>query len=124
MVWLLEGDVMAKNCIASYDKKITIQSLTGSADAHGFIDNTAAANWSTYETAFASVQSKGGREFWKVQQVNADVSHVWRCQYSAALAAATPDMRLIHEGTTYQILSIEDVDLAHYEIEIRTKRAV
>lgn len=122
MVWLLEGDVMA--CISTYDKKITIQTLAGTADAHGFIDNTLATNWATYETAFASVQSKGGREYWKVQQVAADVTHVWKCQYSAALATATPDMRLIHSGATYQILSIEDVDLAHYEIEIRTKRAV
>jgi SPP1 family predicted phage head-tail adaptor len=70
------------------------------------------------------VKSKGGREFWKVDQVNADVSHVWLCPYSKTLAAATPAMRLENEGVTYEILSVIDIDLAHKEVEIQTKRAV
>ena len=111
-------------CVARYDRKVVIKSLTGTADAHGHIDNTDAANWSPYTRSFASVMSKGGREFWKVDQVNADVSHVWRCPYSAALAAATPDMQLINENVTYEIQSVIDIDLAHKEIEIQTKRAV
>jgi SPP1 family predicted phage head-tail adaptor len=68
--------------------------------------------------------SKGGREFWKVNQVNADVSHVWKAQYSSELANATPAMRLMSEGVTYEILSVIDIDLNHREIEIQTKRAV
>jgi len=113
------------HCVAQYDKKIKIESLTGAtADAHGFIDNTSDSNWTTYEAAFASVQSKGGREFWKVDQVKADVSHVWKCPYTKNLAAATPDMRLISESVTYEILSIIDVDIAHREVEIQTKRSV
>ena len=116
-------------CIAQYDKKIQIEQLVtvaegGTADAHGHIDNTADENWFAYESAFASVQSKGGREFWKVDQVNADVSHVWKCQYTKALAAVTPDMRLVSESVTYEIQSVVDIDLAHREIEIQTKRAV
>ena len=111
-------------CIADYKHKITIQELTGAADAHGHIDNTADASWSAYESAYASVQSKGGREFWKVDQVNAEVSHVWRCPWSTKLAAATPDMRLKYEGVVYQIFSVIDVDMEHREVEIQTKRAV
>lgn len=111
-------------CVAQYDRKVVINSLSGTADAHGFIDNTAAANWSTFETAYAKVKSKGGREFWKVDQVQADVSHVWMCPYSAKLATATPDMQLVNEGVTYEILSVIDIDLAHKEIEIQTRRAV
>lgn len=112
-------------CINQMDKSITIQHVVGTtADAHGQIDKTTGSNWGTYLRTFAKVQSKGGREFWKVQQVNADVSHVWNCQYSKQLADATPDMRLICEGITYEILSVIDIDLAHREIEIQTKRAV
>ena len=111
-------------CIASYDRKVVIKSLSGTADAHGFIDNTDASNWSQYTTSFASVTSKGGREFWKVDQVNSDVSHVWRCPYSKALAAATTVMQLHNESVTYEIQSVIDIDLAHKEIEIQTKRAV
>ncbi len=112
-------------CIAQYDKKITIESLTGStADAAGHIDKTATANWAKYEAAFASVISKGGREYWKQDIVAADVSHVWKCQYTKALAAATPAMRLVNETVVYEILSVIDVDLAHGVVEIQTRKAV
>jgi len=112
-------------CLSDYNKKVTIKSLTGqTADAHGQVNQTVEANWSTYATAFCKVQTKGGREFWKVQQVNADVSHVWRTQWSATMQNVTPDMRLIFEGLTYEILSVVDVDMDHDEIEIQTKRAV
>jgi len=111
--------------VNKFDKRITVESLTGTtADAHGHVDNTAAANWTTYTTAFASVVGKGGREFWKVHQVNADVDHVWRCPYDKTLVAATTDMRVKWEAVTYEILSVVDVDLAHAEIEIQTRRAV
>jgi SPP1 family predicted phage head-tail adaptor len=110
-------------CVNKYNRKITVQQLSGSADAHGHIDNTDNSNWSTYTTAFAEVLSKGGREFWKVDRVEADVSHVWRCPYNSTLTAATPDMRLIHDSTTYEILSVIDIDLEHEEVEIQTRRA-
>ena len=109
----------------TYDKKVSIEHLTGSTvDAHGQVEQGTNSNWSVYCPAWCSVVSKGGREFWKVQQVNADVSHVWKSQWSRTLAAATPFMRLIYEGVTYEILSVVDIDLAHEEIEIQTKRAV
>lgn len=112
-------------CIQKYNKKIRIESLTGAtADAFGHVDNTAAANWTQYDHAYAAVMSKGGREFWKVDRVESDVSHVWVCPYSRTLVAATTDMRLISEGLTYEILSVIDIDLAHEEIEIQTRRAV
>lgn len=108
-------------CVSSYNKKVVIEKLSGTVDAHGFVDNTSTANWLRHTTSFASVKSKGGREFWKVDQVSADVSHAWNLPYSSELAAATPDMRLISEGVTYEILSVIDIDLAHREIEIQTK---
>jgi len=107
-------------CVASYNKKLVIQSQSSTADAHGHPVDT----WTQYTTSFASVLSKGGREFWKIDQVNADVSHVWTCPYSAALAAATPDMQLVSEGVTYEIESVIDIDLEHKRVQIQTKRAV
>lgn len=103
------------------DKKIVIQRLSGTADAHGHIVETTEANWSTYEQSYASVITKGGREFWKVQQVTADVSHVWRCNWTRGLMAATPDMRLVCEGKVHNIVSVIDVDEAHQEIQIQTR---
>jgi SPP1 family predicted phage head-tail adaptor len=115
-----------KTCVRQYDKKISVEkmSTTATADAHGFIDPTAGTNWSEYTTAYAKCSSKGGREFWKVDQVHADVSHVWTCPYNATLAAATPDMRLTYDSNTYEILSVVVVDLDNVQIEIQTKRAV
>ena len=111
-------------CSDAYSHRITIERPAGTADAYGHLDLTADSNWTEYCQSYAMVTSKGGREFWKVQQVNADVSHVWKCPWSRTMAAATPDMRLIHEGLTYEILSVIDIDLAHEQIEIQTRRAV
>jgi hypothetical protein len=113
------------DCSKPRDKKITVQKLIGqTADAHGQVDRTTDANWGTYCTEWCSCVSKGGREFWKVQQVNADVSHVWTAMWSKTTANITPFMRLIFEGNTYEILSVQDINMDHYEIEIQTKRAV
>ena len=111
-------------CISEYTKKISVRQLAGTADAHGHIDNTAEANWSQLTASYAKVQSKGGREFWKVDQVTGDVSHVWWCPYSKTLATAGPEMQLVCESVVYEIVSVIDIDLAHQEIEIQTKRAV
>ena len=108
----------------TYDKRIKIESLSGTADAAGHVDPTTDANWTTYANSYASVVTKGGKEFWKVQQVNADVDQSWRMPWSRSIAAATPDMRLIYEDVTYEILSVVDVDLAHKEVEIQTRRTV
>ena len=108
------------------DQPITIskQKASAVADAHGHIDLTSAANWETHTTGWASCVSKGGREFWKQNLVAADVSHVWKCNYSDDLAAATPKMRLVHNSLDYEIVSVIDVDMAHETVEIQTKREV
>lgn len=111
-------------CVKKYDKKGTVEQLSGTPDAMNEIDPTDDNNWSEYTTAYAQSMSKGGREFWKVDRVSADVSHVWLCPYDSTLAAATPAMRWKHDGDVYEILSVIDIDLAHEEIEIQTKRAV
>lgn len=111
-------------CVGKYNERLTIESLKGTADAHGHIDNTSNDNWKTYTSSYATVMTRGGREFWKVDQQAADVTHVWRCPYGKALAAATPDMRLKHEGLFYEIVSVVDLDMKHEEIEIQTRLAI
>jgi len=111
-------------CAPPKDKFCTLQHLTGAADAHGSVDELTDSNWSAYVTGYASVISQGGREFWKVHQVSADVSHEWTLDWNATLEDATPAMRLVSEDTTHQILSVVDVDLAHREIKIQTRREV
>ena len=111
-------------CTRSYNKPFVIEQLSGTPDAHGHVDATDPANWSSYTTGFADCVSKGGREFWRIQQQNADVSHVWFTPWTSKLAKAPPTMRLIHEGIAYELISVIDIDNDHQEIEIQTKRAV
>jgi len=107
-----------------YSKRITVERVAGTADAHGHVVETTEANWTEYASSFASVQTKGGREFWKVQQMSADVTHVWHCPWSKRLMQATPDMRIICEGQPHYIVSVIDIDEAHREIQIQTRRPV
>jgi SPP1 family predicted phage head-tail adaptor len=105
-----------------FNTKITLQRLSGTADAAGHIDGNTAANWSVYATAWAEVKSRGGREFWKVSQVQSDVDFVFVCPWSRTMESATPDMRIICSGNTYEIISVINVDLANDTIELQTRR--
>lgn len=115
-----------KRCLSDYDKPFRIKQLDPKAttDAHGHIDHNVDANWVSYTTGYADVVSKGGREFWKVHAVEADISHVWYAPYSKSLVAANPEMRLYFEDETYEIVSVSDIDLDHQEVEIQTRRKV
>lgn len=115
---------MAAKCNDNYNKKVRIERLRGTEDAHGFIDQSDDSNWSKYCDAWCRVVSKNGREFWKVQQVNDTVDYVWWARYSKQLADATPDMRIVYDGFVYEILSVIDLDLEHNEIQMQTKRRV
>lgn len=102
--------------------RITVQRLAGTADAAGHVDGNTDANWTTYTTAWAEVRSRGGREFWRVSQVQSDVDFVFNCPWSPTLEKATPDMRILSDGKVYEILSVINVDLANNSIEIQTRR--
>ena len=105
-----------------YVNRIIVQRLAGSADAAGHIDGNTEANWTTYTTAWASVRSRGGREFWRVSQVQSDVDFVFTCPWAKTLENATPDMRVVLDGKVYEILSVINVDLANETVEIQTRR--
>ena len=111
-------------CTSNYNRKVVIESLSGTEDAHGHIDNTDDSNWSQYVVSYASVTSKNGKEFWKLDKVDSTVTHLWKCPWSKLLASATTKMRLIHESVTYEIMSVIDIDLAHDEVHVQTKVSV
>ena len=110
----------------TYNKKVTVKKVdpNATADAHGHVDKSDASNWIQQSKQFCRTETKGGREFWKVDQVNAEVNCVFWCPYSTEAIAITPEMQIHWEGNTYEIASVVDVDLAHEEIEIQTVRAV
>jgi len=115
---------MPKMCCNAYNKKVLIQELTATADAHGFVDDTADVSWTTYCTSYATVISKGGREFWKNDQKLADVNHIWTCPWTKTLEAAKPSMRLKYETATYSIILVENIDLSNKTVVIHTAKKV
>jgi SPP1 family predicted phage head-tail adaptor len=68
------------------------------------------------------VRSRGGREFWRVSQVQSDVDFVFNCPWSKTLENAPPDMRILTDGKVYEIVSVINVDLGNETIEIQTRR--
>ena len=112
----------SKSSHRHYTTRITVQRLAGTADAAGHVNGNTDANWSTYCTAWASVRSRGGREFWRVSQVQSDVDFVFNCPWSRTLGNVTPDMRILTDGKVYEIVSVINVDLANNSIEIQTRR--
>ncbi len=117
-----QGVDMKAACRPRPDKKITVQRLAGTADLAGHINGNTDANWTTYATAWATAQTRGGREFWKVQQVESTVDTVFRCPWTRALEQATPAMRINYDGTIYEILSVVNVDLADDIVEFQCRR--
>lgn len=116
-----------RNCArdpGEYDHYVDIQQASGSADAHGHIDLTDANSWSSLTMAWAKCTSKGGREFWKVDKVEADVTHVWMVPYDSTLDTMSPKDRLVHDSVTYEIVAAFNVDNADLEFEVQTRRAV
>ena len=104
------------------DRRITVQQLkAAAADDHGHVDQTLAANWETYTTARAEVMTRGGREFFRADVLNAETSTVFRIPYSATTKAVTPDMRIQLDGITYGIVSVQDIDNAHVLIQIEAR---
>jgi SPP1 family predicted phage head-tail adaptor len=78
--------------------------------------------WCCFQLTDQIGKFQGGREFWKVQQVNADTDHAWTAPWSKTLQGVTPDMRVIFESKVYEILAVIDVNMDHEEIQILTRR--
>lgn len=106
-----------------YRERITIEKIKDNpqADAHGETDLTDDSNWETYATRFSSIQTKGGREFWKVDKVDADVNFLIRVQHDKRTAEITPRMRIRLGKRTINIAAVYDVDEMHEVIEMQCK---
>ncbi len=108
--------------MGEYRLKITVETMSGSADAHGLVDPTDNNNWSSHATAWAKVMTKGGREYNFRNEIQSEVSHIFVCPYDSTLASATPAMRISWNSNNYEILSVVDVEEAKTEIELHTKK--
>ena len=107
----------------NFNRRVTIQKIKNNPieDSHGEVDQTDELNWETHAARWAEIQTKGGREFWKVDKVEADVSHLIRIPYDRLTMNIDSQMRIRLGDRTINIVSVIDVDERHEVIEMQCK---
>lgn len=83
-------------------QRITIQQPTIVQDTFGEADVT----WSTYIQAWASIEPLRGREALEAMSLQQEVTHRVRMRHRDGV---TPDMRISHDGRTFNIRSVRNL---------------
>lgn len=88
------------------DRRITIQQATETADSMG----TAKESWSTYITRWAEIMSNpAGSEENYDSDTKVDYRKTnFRIRYDNESKLVTPLMRIIHDGNTFDIESVQE----------------
>lgn len=84
------------------DRRITIASFTESQNAYGEPVKT----WNTLATVWANVKPASGREFFNSNQRVAEVDTIFKIRYRDDV---TPQMRVLYNGSIYDIKSILEI---------------
>jgi SPP1 family predicted phage head-tail adaptor len=71
----------------------------------GHLDESDPANWETFWKEWASITPRGSREFFRREQVAADITHQVETLYNAQMAKVTSGMRIEFGG---RILNISE----------------
>jgi SPP1 family predicted phage head-tail adaptor len=83
---------------------IAIQNPTEAQSASGAITTT----WNTFAERSAWIETAGGREFYRAQQINAELTHLVKC---GGFAAVTTKMRVaVSGGRVFEILAAWSAD--------------
>lgn len=79
------------------DKRVTVRRLnpTATVDAAGHIDETAEASWSVLGKRWVQLIPRGSREFFRGQQVAAEITHAVRMRYDSGSKDYTTAMQLV-----------------------------
>ncbi len=87
------------------NKLITVQRLRrGTApNAGGHVDESDDTNWEDFCKVWANVSPRGSREFFRREQVAADITHQVEILYSAKANQITSGMRVTFSGRKLNI---------------------
>ncbi len=107
----------------NFNRRVTIQriELNPETDAHGEVDLTDEGNWETHAVRWANIKTKGGREWWKSDKINAEVTHVIQIPYDKLTQNIDSEMRIRLGDRTINIVAAYDVDEMHEVIEMQCK---
>ena len=100
-------------CAADLDKRITVRRLKSSAvlDASGHLDETREGNWVEVGKRWAQFITRGSREFFRGEEVAADITHQITIRYDKTAAAWTTKMHVKYDGRTFNIAGpLRDID--------------
>lgn len=84
-----------------YPHRFEIQESTETRDAHGGITPT----WATIRNRWGRLQETGGRELWRAQQVNPQLTASWTMPYESVL---TQGHRIVHDSRTFNVEAVTD----------------
>lgn len=98
--------------------RIAIQSASESLDDFGSTTKV----WSTDTTVWGHVEPLSGQEKFEAQQVVGEVTHKITTRYYSS--GITPDMRLVYDSRTFEILSVIDVREHNRAMELLCKEMV
>jgi len=96
------------------DQRVTVERLQGGFDELG----QPVEKWAPMFTCWAAVEPLTGREFIAAQAAQSEVTARIRMRFRPWMTA---EDRVIHNGTTYNIVSLIDVRSGHRELVLMCK---
>ncbi len=87
------------------DKRIRIETPTETIAASGAV--TVGDPWETFATLWAQMDETGGTELWRAQQVNPEVSSIWKTNW---LGGVTPKMRIAWDDPEERITRLFGIE--------------
>ena len=90
-------------CAAQFRHKVSLQSRTTTISALGEASHT----WSTYASAWASVEPLTGREFYENRAVRGEVTHKVTMRYRSGVA---PEQRIVFRSRNLEIVSVRNIE--------------
>lgn len=90
--------------------RVVVEKPSGSADAHGHVDLTAATSWLRAGSIRARFATKGGREWRAVDQIEAVTTHIIETPATTFSRTIEPTWRLKFDGRTFGITAAYNVN--------------
>ena len=97
------------------DQRISVERLQGGFDELG---QPLPDTWAPLFTCWAAVEPLTGREYLAAQALQSEVTARIRMRFRPWMTA---EDRVIHDGTTYNIVSLVDVRSGHRELVLMCK---
>lgn len=97
--------------------RLTIQQVTETRGATGEIERS----WSTFAERWGAMTPLAGREYFMSAQRNAEVTHRFELRFTPGVTAK---MRVLHDGRTFNIEGVIDVEERHREMHLMCEEMI